>query len=87
MSEPKEEKKDKKRREEGKEKGVRDAKELEGGVKIKDVKAENGPGVQKGESVKMRYVGKPTDGKVFDSNTQGNWSVHPFKRSIFRLRG
>ena len=76
VKESKEEKKDKEKKKEKKEKkkegkAVGDAKELEGGVKIKDVKAGNGPGAQKGQSVKMRYIGKLTDGKVFDSNTQG----------------
>jgi len=63
----KEEKKEKKK--EGKASG--EVKELEGGVKIKDVKVGGGPGAQKGQSIKMRYIGKLTDGKVFDSNTKG----------------
>jgi len=74
------EKKDKKEREEGKKekkekkkegKAAGDVKELEGGVKIKDVKVGSGPGAQKGQSVGMRYIGKFTNGKVFDSNTKG----------------
>ena len=66
----KEEKKEKKeKKKEGKAAG--EIKELEGGIKIKDVKAGSGPGAQKGQSVKMRYIGKLTDGKVFDSNTKG----------------
>lgn len=74
--EGKKEKKEKKK--EGKVAG--EVKELEGGVKIKDVKAGNGPGAQKGQSVKMRYIGKLTDGKLFDSNTKGkpvSPSLHP----------
>jgi len=65
--EGKKEKKEKKK--EGKVAG--EVKELDGGVKIKDVKVGNGPGAQKGQSVKMRYIGKLTDGKIFDSNTKG----------------
>jgi FK506-binding nuclear protein len=49
--------------------------------KVKDVKARSGPGAQKGQSVKMRYIGKLTDGKVFDSNTKGK-PVSPSLRSI-----
>ena len=63
----KKEKKEKKK--EGKDSG--EVKELEGGVKIKDVKAGSGPGAQKGQSVKMRYIGKLSDDKLFDSNTKG----------------
>ena len=73
MRELKEERKDKKKKKEKKErkkegKAVRDSKELVGGW---DFKAGNGPGAQKGQSIKMRYVGEPSDGKVFDFNTQG----------------
>ena len=68
--EKKEEKKEKKeKKKEGKASG--EVKELDGGIKIKDVKAGSGPGAQKGQSIKMRYIGKLTDGKVFDSNTKG----------------
>jgi FK506-binding nuclear protein len=67
--EKRKEKKEKKKEKEGK--VTVEVKELEGGVKVKDVKAGSGPGAQKGQSVKMRYIGKLTDGKVFDSNTQG----------------
>jgi FK506-binding nuclear protein len=89
----KEEKKEKKeKKKEGKASG--EVKELEGGVKIKDVKAGSGPGAQKGQSIKMRYIGKLTDGKVFDSNTKGK-PVSPsllsprmrltFRQFVFRL--
>lgn len=69
-----EQRKEKKKEKKEKKKDGKDAaevKELEGGVKTKDVKVGSGPGAQKGQSVKMRYIGKLTDGKVFDSNTQG----------------
>ena len=76
VKETKEEKKEKEKRKEKKEKKKEgkpagEVKELEGGVKIKDVKVGNGPGAQNGQSIKMRYIGKLTDGKVFDSNTKG----------------
>ena len=71
--EKKKEKKEKKK--DGKTAG--EVKELDGGVKVKDVKVGSGPGAQKGQSVKMRYIGKLTDGKVFDSNTKGK-PVSPF---------
>jgi FK506-binding nuclear protein len=72
--EKKEEKKEKKKEKKEKKKEGRaagDVKELEGGVAIKDIKVGDGPGAQKGQPVKMRYIGKLTDGKVFDSNTKG----------------
>lgn len=72
--EEKEEKKEKKKEKKEKKKEGKPAgevKELDGGVQIRDVKTGSGPGAQKGQSVKMRYIGKLTDGKVFDSNTKG----------------
>ena len=36
------------------------------GIKIDDKKLGKGPAVKKGSKVKMRYIGKLTDGKVFD---------------------
>lgn len=74
----KKEKKEKKK--EGKDSG--EVKELEGGVKIRDVKVGSGPGAQKGQSVKMRYIGKLSDGKMFDSNTKGK-PVGPSSRIPF----
>ena len=67
--EKKEKKEKKEKRKEGKSTG--EVKEVEGGVQVKDVKLGEGPGAQKGQSVKMRYIGKLTDGKIFDSNTKG----------------
>jgi len=78
VKEAKEEKKKEKKERKKEGKAAGEVKELEGGLKIKDVKGGSGPGAQKGQSVKMRYIGKFTDGKVFDSNTQGK----PF---VFRL--
>lgn len=73
VKDTKEKKEGKKEKKEKKKEGKAavDVKELEGGVKTKDVKIGSGPGVQKGQSVKMRYIGKLTDGKIFDSNTKG----------------
>lgn len=41
------------------------------GVKIDDKKLGKGPACKKGDKVGMRYIGKLTDGKVFDSNKKG----------------
>ncbi|KAF3221509.1 peptidylprolyl isomerase fpr4 [Orbilia oligospora] len=41
------------------------------GVKIEDHKLGSGPEAKKGQKVSMRYIGKLTDGKVFDSNKKG----------------
>lgn len=45
--------------------------ELEGGVKIKDVKLGTGPAAKKGDTIAMRYIGKLENGDVFDQNTSG----------------
>ena len=63
----KEEKKDKKDKKEGE----AQKKELPGGLIVKDVKEGTGRAAKKGDTVSMRYIGKFTDGKVFDSNTKG----------------
>ncbi|KAH7888409.1 hypothetical protein F5I97DRAFT_1852461 [Phlebopus sp. FC_14] len=73
----KKEKKDKveKKADDGekKEKGAekKEARTLEGGVKVRDVKVGTGKMAKKGDKVKMRYIGKLTNGKVFDKNTSG----------------
>ncbi|KAL8924895.1 MAG: hypothetical protein Q9208_003778 [Pyrenodesmia sp. 3 TL-2023] len=46
-------------------------KTLQGGVKIDDKKLGKGPACKKGNKVQMRYIGKLTDGKVFDANKSG----------------
>ena len=47
-------------------------KELPGGLKIRDARIKgSGPQAKKGDKVKMRYIGKLSDGKIFDSNTSG----------------
>jgi FK506-binding nuclear protein len=57
---------------EKKEKGDRkDQRTLDGGVKVWDSKVGTGKSAKKGDKVKMRYIGKLLDGKVFDKNTSG----------------
>lgn len=46
-------------------------KTLEGGLKIKDATIGTGKQVKKGNYVSMRYIGKLSDGTVFDKNTSG----------------
>ena len=48
------------------------------GVKIDDKKLGNGQVCKKGDRVGMRYIGKLTDGKVFDCKS----CDHPFDRII-----
>ena len=44
---------------------------IAGGIVIEDAKTGTGPQAKKGSTVRMRYVGKLTNGKVFDKNTNG----------------
>ncbi|KAJ1949218.1 peptidylprolyl isomerase fpr3, partial [Linderina pennispora] len=44
---------------------------LAGGVIAEDKKEGTGDGVKKGARVGMHYIGKLTNGKVFDQNTKG----------------
>lgn len=46
-------------------------KTLQNGVQIDDRKLGTGPAAKKGDKVGMRYIGKLTDGKVFDANKKG----------------
>lgn len=41
------------------------------GVKIDDRKIGSGPAAKKGSRLELRYIGKLTDGKVFDANKSG----------------
>ncbi|KAF8893978.1 hypothetical protein BD779DRAFT_1504605 [Infundibulicybe gibba] len=79
-TEAKKEKKDKKKAENIEEKKADNIeekkvkpieKELAGGVKILDTKVGTGPMAKKGNTILMRYIGKLTDGSIFDSNTKG----------------
>ncbi|KAF9230522.1 hypothetical protein BU15DRAFT_83524 [Melanogaster broomeanus] len=72
----KKEKKEKAEQQEGEKKGKSpeksgDTRTLEGGVKIRDAKVGTGKMAKKGDKVDMRYIGKLTDGKIFDKNTKG----------------
>jgi FKBP-type peptidyl-prolyl cis-trans isomerase len=44
---------------------------IAGGIVVEDAKTGTGPQAKKGSTVRMRYVGKLTNGKVFDKNTGG----------------
>jgi FK506-binding nuclear protein len=44
---------------------------IAGGVVIEDALVGTGPIAKKGNTVRMRYIGKLTNGKVFDKNTSG----------------
>lgn len=46
-------------------------KTLQDGIQIDDRKLGTGPAAKKGDKVGMRYIGKLTDGKVFDANKKG----------------
>lgn len=46
-------------------------KEIAGGIKILDSKIGTGPMAKKGNTVRMRYIGKLQNGKVFDQNVKG----------------
>jgi len=74
----KKKKKDKKSGEEGQKKADGEKKKeepakktLPSGVTIQDAKVGTGPMAKKGNTVRMRYIGKFTNGKEFDKNTSG----------------
>ena len=68
--EKKEAKKEKKEKESKKEEN-KEKKTLDGGVQIEDKKVGTGAQAKKGDVVSMRYVGKLTNGKIFDQNIKG----------------
>ena len=70
----KKEKKDKKSEETPKpaeEKKEKKEKTLAGDIVIQDAKIGTGPMAKKGNTVRMRYIGKLTNGKEFDKNVNG----------------
>ncbi|KIP06138.1 hypothetical protein PHLGIDRAFT_24709 [Phlebiopsis gigantea 11061_1 CR5-6] len=71
---PKDKKKEQPKKEE-KSKEAEKVKTLDGGLKIQDHKVGTGPAAKSGNLVRVRYVGKLPNGKIFDSNTKGD----PFK--------
>jgi FK506-binding nuclear protein len=76
--EKKEEKKEKKKKEKQSGKQEPDTgkmpieREIAGGIKVLDSKIGTGPMAKKGNKVRMRYIGKLQNGKVFDKNVKGN---------------
>jgi len=56
-----------------------------GGVTFEDAKVGTGPMAKKGNTVRMRYVGKLTDGKEFDKNTSGKpFTFHLGKGEVIK---
>jgi len=51
-------------------------KEITGGIKLLDAKLGTGPMAKKGNTVRMRYIGKLQNGKVFDKNVSGKPVSH-----------
>ncbi|KAF8897051.1 hypothetical protein CPB84DRAFT_1781426 [Gymnopilus junonius] len=60
-------------------------KTIAGGVVIEDVKVGTGSQAKKGNTVRMRYIGKLTNGKVFDKNTSGKpFTFHLGKGEVIK---
>ena len=71
----------------------KEKKTLSNGVVVEDAKAGTGPMAKNGSKLAVRYIGKLTNGKVFDKNTKGKpfrftlgkgeviKGTHPFERS------
>lgn len=69
-----EKKKEKKDKKEKKTEGAAtssELKEITGGLKYRDVKVGDGASAKHGSNVRMRYIGKLTNGEIFDKNTNG----------------
>ena len=64
-------KKEDKKEAEKKKAGPAEVRTLDGGLKVQDHKVGSGPAARPGNLVKVRYVGKLQNGKIFDSNTKG----------------
>jgi len=67
----KDKKENKEKAKEGAPTSTGELQELPGGLQYRDVKIGEGANAKKGSSVKMRYIGKLTDGTIFDQNTKG----------------
>ncbi|RDB24806.1 hypothetical protein Hypma_007791 [Hypsizygus marmoreus] len=60
-------------------------KEVAGGIKVLDSKVGTGPTAKKGNTVRMRYIGKLTTGKVFDKNVKGKpFTFHLGKGEVIK---
>ncbi|KAF8806445.1 hypothetical protein BYT27DRAFT_7167745 [Phlegmacium glaucopus] len=60
-------------------------KTIAGGVVIEDAVVGTGPMAKKGNTVRMRYVGKLTNGKEFDKNTSGKpFAFHLGKGEVIK---
>ena len=70
QTEPQTGKKDKKEKADKAEKKA-EPKTLQGGIQVDDHKVGAGPKAKAGDTVSMRYIGKLTNGKMFDQNTKG----------------
>jgi FK506-binding nuclear protein len=66
-----EEKVEKAEKKEKKEAKADNVKTLPSGLVVEDVAKGTGPVAKNGKKVSVRYIGKLTNGKVFDSNTKG----------------
>jgi FK506-binding nuclear protein len=74
------------KKEEAKDKKT-ETKQLPGGLQYSDSKVGAGPAAKKGQTVEMRYIGKLTNGTVFDKNVKGKpvGANMYFARNILRL--
>ncbi|KAF8161204.1 hypothetical protein B0H34DRAFT_699898 [Crassisporium funariophilum] len=60
-------------------------KTIAGGIVIQDSKVGTGPMAKKGNTVRMRYIGKLTNGKEFDKNTSGKpFTFHLGKGEVIK---
>ncbi|KAF9465030.1 hypothetical protein BDZ94DRAFT_1190046 [Collybia nuda] len=59
--------------------------EIVGGIKVLDSKIGTGPMAKKGNTVRMRYIGKLQNGKVFDQNVKGKpFTFHLGKGEVIK---
>ncbi|KZS98578.1 hypothetical protein SISNIDRAFT_492825 [Sistotremastrum niveocremeum HHB9708] len=70
-SEKKKEKKDKTEKTATAPAGAVSKKTLDGGLIVEDAKVGTGKAAKRGNTLSMRYIGKLTNGKIFDKNSKG----------------
>jgi len=81
----KEEKNEKNEKEKKEKKPKLIEKDLAGGIKLLDAKVGDGPMAKKGSTVKMRYIGKLQNGKIFDKNISGKpFTFHLGKGEVIK---